>query len=78
MINLDKIHFVTIIEEGLINMYDENDPVFQEVTLFCKIECVLGLFPKFLKQRDMFDYLLDKLLNEQWDFSGRKLNLPQN
>lgn len=80
MMNLDKIYFVTleiIINEGILNAYDENIPVFEDGAFLCLMKYLLKLFPILLKQSGIFDYLIEKLLNKRWGFNGRTSNLTK-
>ncbi|XP_059274668.1 uncharacterized protein LOC132029407 isoform X1 [Lycium ferocissimum] len=80
VMNINVTHFVTLefmIEEGVVNVYDCNVPVYEESDFFCFMEPVMELWPKLLQQSGMFAHLPAKLLNESWEFN-RLQNLPRN
>ncbi|XP_060196956.1 uncharacterized protein LOC132626192 isoform X2 [Lycium barbarum] len=80
VMNINVTHFVTLdfmIEEGVVNVYDYNVPVYDEDDLFCFMQLVMELWPKLLKQSGMSAHLPAKLLNESWEFNRLK-NLPRN
>ncbi|XP_060172582.1 uncharacterized protein LOC132603499 isoform X1 [Lycium barbarum] len=80
VMNIEVTHFVTLefnIEEGVVNVYDCNVPVYSDDAFFCFMQPVMELWLKLLKQSGMFAHLPAKLLNELWEFNRLK-NLPRN
>ncbi|KAG5594732.1 hypothetical protein H5410_035964 [Solanum commersonii] len=74
IMNINKTHFVTLeilLHEGRMNVYDCLLMDMEHAKFLTFIQPVFELLSKLLKQSGIMKHLLDKFLNEPWEFKGQ-------
>ena len=77
LVEKKKVMKVKVMDKGLIQVYDCNIHVCDELTFLTLIELILVFCPKLLNQSGMFNYLSEILLNDAWSYERIK-NVPSN
>ncbi|KAH0658150.1 hypothetical protein KY289_026898 [Solanum tuberosum] len=74
VMNMNNTHFVTLeilLHEGRMNVYNCNLTCTKHDAFLTFIQHVFDLLTILLRQSGIIKHLLDKLLNEPWEFEGR-------
>ncbi|KAK6775993.1 hypothetical protein RDI58_026994 [Solanum bulbocastanum] len=78
--NIKNTHFIALeflMEKGLIQVYDYNIHVCDELTFLALIQPILILWPQLFKQNRTFNHLYGNLLNDAWSYERLK-DVPSN
>lgn len=73
VMNLHVKHFVALeilLEDGMMKVYDCNLRVYEDSNFFTKIQPLLDLLPRLMKQSDPMNHFPTKVLNVKWTFKG--------
>ncbi|KAH0655342.1 hypothetical protein KY285_030224 [Solanum tuberosum] len=74
VMNMKITHFMTLeifLHEGHMNVYDCNLTCTEYDDLLTFIQHVFDFLPILLRQSGLMKHLLNKFLNEPWEFEGR-------
>ncbi|PHT40113.1 hypothetical protein CQW23_18967 [Capsicum baccatum] len=75
VMNIKNTHFIAyefLMEKGLVQVYDFNIDVCDEITFLTVIQLILELWPKLLTQSGAFNHLPEKNLNDAWSYERLK------